>query len=158
MIDIDGISSGVLKDEETLTEQNRRLSIPDVDIANDLILEDELGNHNVLREESSLFELKLEQDPTIDNIILDGTDALSANEGEFLLKENILDNELIQLEQSECPDTLPENENFTELEPTLPTQELEITKIRITNHIIDHTKLPVLSVHPLQEQLQQVMY
>ena len=71
-----------------------------------------------------MFELKLEQDPTIDNIILDGTDALSANEGEFLLKENILDNELIQLEQSECPDTLLlENENFTELDSTLPTQE-----------------------------------
>ena len=106
LIDIDGISSGVLKDEETLTEQNRRLSIPDVDMdPNDLILEDELGNHNVLRyEESSLFELKLEQDPTIDNIILDGIDGASRiNEGEFLLKENILDNELIQLEQSECP-------------------------------------------------------
>lgn len=149
LIDVDGITLGVLKDEETLTEQNRRLSIPDVDIANDLILEDELGNHNILREESSLFELKLEQDPTIDNIILDGTDASSANEGEFLLKENILNNELIQLEQSECPDTLLlENENFTELEPaTLPTQERgEITRIRITNQGNGYTKLPVLSV------------
>ena len=50
----------------------------------------------------------------------------------FLLKENILDNELIQLEQSECPDTLLlENENFTELEPaTLPTLDtLKISKI-----------------------------
>ena len=149
--DIDITSSGVLIDEETLTEQNKRLSIPAPDIQNDLILEDSLGNFNVLREESSLFELKLEQDPTIDNIILDGTDASSANEGEFLLKENELDNELVQLEQSECPDTLLlENENFTELEPaTLPTQERgEITKLRITNQGNGYTKLPILSITP----------
>ena len=58
-------------------------------------------------EESSLFDLSLEQDPTIDHIILEGTtDGYRMNEGDFLLQEDILENELVQLEQSECPDIL----------------------------------------------------
>ena len=142
---------GVLLDEETFSEQQKRLSISEVDKANDLILEDSLGNFNVLREEPSLFDLSLEQDPTIDHIILEGTTAASADEGDFLIQEDSLENELVQLEQSECPDILRlETNEPTELETaTLPTQERgEITRIKITNEGNGYTKLPVLSMLP----------
>ena len=118
---------------------------------NDLILEDSLGNFNAFRWRTSLFDLSLEQDPTIDHIILEGTTAASADEGDFLIQEDSLENELVQLEQSECPDILRlETNEPTELETaTLPTQERgEITRIKITNEGNGYTKLPVLSMLP----------
>ena len=65
------IESGVLVGEETNSSERFRQSLP-VDNDNDFILEDELGNFRLLREESEPEFLILEQDATVDHIVLDG--------------------------------------------------------------------------------------
>ena len=141
------IQTGVLVGEETHTSERFRQSLP-VDNDNDFILEDELGNFRLLREESEPEFLILEQDATVDHIVLDGTNANSDDADDNIVQESDGVSR-ITMEISDSDDVLLfENEQFTQLETaTLPTQEQgEITRIRITNEGNGYTKLPTITV------------